>query len=151
MIDFSIIDETYSDNSITNIINTYHVNRDWMGREEEGLTKQIVELQNIRKTLVYPTELEHFIKPIVDLVVIPRYTISTFYLVKHKSNAYRINFFDGRTALFYSSVRWGDLCISGKDVCEMTEQELSDAVNDWHPIDSDPQIPKEMEIQYRSE
>ena len=141
MIDFDIIDETYSDNPITNIIHTYHVNRDWMGGEYDGLTKQIEKLEEIRKNLVHPTELEHFIKPIVDLVAISRYTISTFYLVEHKSNAYRINFSDGRTALFYSSKKWGDLCISGKDVCEMTEQELSDAVNEWVPTNTDPQMP----------
>ena len=143
MINFEIVDKTYSDNPITNIIHTYHVNRDWMGKEDENLAKEIERLEDVRNKLVHPTELEHFIKPIVDLVATTKFTISTFYLVEHKSNAYRINFADGRTALFYSSKKWRDLCISGNDVCDMTEQELSDAVNKWNPTVGDPQLPKE--------
>ena len=142
MSEFDIIDTSHSSNPITNIITTYNKNQNCIKAKDEELTKKIEKLNDKKKKLVYPSELKHFIKPLVDLVVIPSYTISTTYLVLNESHAYTIELSDGRTALFYYD-KWGDLCISGKEVCEMTEQELSDAVNEWVPTDTDPQLPKE--------
>lgn len=141
MLDINTIDETYSDNPITNIIHSYHINKEYTWSEDNNLVEQIEKLEYKREKLAHPTELDNFIKPLMNLVTTMEYTISTFYLIQTKSNAYRINFIDGKNALFYHN-KWGDLCISGKEICEMTEQELSDAVNKWVPTDTDPQMPK---------
>lgn len=141
-IDFNQIDETYSTNPITNIIHTFHVNKQWMGETEDNLQKQIDKLIYEKNNLIHPTQKDNFVKPIVDLVANGiEYTISIIYLTFCKSYVYRILFADVRTAVIYKN-KWGDLCISGKEICEMDAPELFEYINNWVPHEDDPQMPK---------
>ena len=132
----------YSDNPITNIIHNYHSFRDSANSKEKNLNKRIEKLMDEKKLIVHPNEMDNFIKPLIELISDLNFSISIIYLTSLKSNVYKINFEDKRKAIIYKD-KWGDLCISGKAVCEMDKNELNELINNWEKSDTDPQLPKE--------